>query len=253
MQDKDDQEMNSGVKIACAVLLVAIVMAAGVGLLVQHRKLDELRRAHADLEISKQILVADHAELVSANEKLAGEIRTLRDAARARATERAAVEKEREAVEQRRIAWQAKLDEAVKARAAWEQERERLKADAAAAHVAKTRAEKEVFGLKASVKDLAASEKKLRGELNKVRSERDKLRKECEALEHELNAAMQPALEEEQPPAQPAPVPTSPASAPTSVTEEELVPVTPASLQKTRTPEEHAAHEKEELKDLTDL
>ena len=72
MQDKDDQEMNSGVKIACAVLLVAIVTAAGVGLLVQHRKLDELRRAHASLEASKQILVADHAELVSANEKLAG-------------------------------------------------------------------------------------------------------------------------------------------------------------------------------------
>ena len=66
MQDKDDQEMNSGVKIACAVLLVAIVTAAGVGLLVQHRKLDELRRAHASLEASKQILVADHAELVSA-------------------------------------------------------------------------------------------------------------------------------------------------------------------------------------------
>ena len=78
--------MNSGVKIACGVLLVAIVTAAGVGLLVQHRKLDELRRAHADLEASKRALVAGHAELVSANEKLAGELRTLRDAARARAT-----------------------------------------------------------------------------------------------------------------------------------------------------------------------
>ena len=114
--------MNSGVKIACAVLLVAIVTAAGVGLLVQHRKLDELRRAHADLDVSKQILVADHAELVSANEKLAGELRMLRDAVRARATERAAVDKERESLE--------------KERTAWEQERERLKADAAAAQAA---------------------------------------------------------------------------------------------------------------------
>ena len=242
MQDKDDQEVNSGVKIACAVLLVAIVTAAGVGLLVQHRKLDELRRAHASLEASKQMLVADHAELVSANEKLADEIRTLRDAVRARAAERAAGEKEREAIEQRRIACQKKLDEVVKERAAWEQERERLKADAAAAQVAKTHAEKEVFGLKASVKDLAASEKKLRDELGKLRSECDKLRKKCEALEHELNEAMQPAMEGKPPP-------TSVSAFDT----EELVPVTPAPLPKSRTPEERAAHEKEELKDLTDL
>ena len=207
--------MNSGVKIACAVLLVAIVTAAGVGLLVQHRKYDELQRAHTSLEISNKMLVADHAELVSANEKLAGEIRTLRDAALVRATERAALEKERESFEKERVAW--------------ERERERLKADVVLAQAAKTRAEKEASGLKASVKDLTASEKKLRGELTKLRGERDKIRKKCEALEHELNEAMQPAVEEE------------------------LVPVAPASLPKKMTPEERAAHEKEELKDLTDL
>ena len=40
---------NFGMKAVCAVLLVVIGVAAGVVLLAQHRKLDELWRAHADL------------------------------------------------------------------------------------------------------------------------------------------------------------------------------------------------------------
>ena len=94
-KNKDNQEMNMGIKIVCAVLLVAIVVAAGVGLLVQHRKLDELRRTHAGLERANQKLVTDHEELVAANGKLADEFRSVRDMWRASTEEKASVEKDR--------------------------------------------------------------------------------------------------------------------------------------------------------------
>ena len=60
-----EQEMNAGVKVVCAVLLVAVVTAAGVGLLVQHRKLDEQRRTRASLENANQQLVASREELIA--------------------------------------------------------------------------------------------------------------------------------------------------------------------------------------------
>ena len=87
-----EQEMNAGVKVVCAVLLVAVVTAAGVGLLVQHRKLDEQRRARASLENANQQLVASREELVSANGKLADELRVLRDSVRKHAADWATVE-----------------------------------------------------------------------------------------------------------------------------------------------------------------
>ena len=90
-----EQEMNAGVKVVCAVLLVAVVTAAGVGLLVQHRKLDEQRRARASLENANQQLVASREELVSANGKLADELRVLRDSVRKHAADWATAEKER--------------------------------------------------------------------------------------------------------------------------------------------------------------
>ena len=234
MQDQINQETNSGVKIACGLLLVAIVVAAGVGLLVQHRKLDELRHAHADLGTANQKLVADRKELVSANDRLTDELRTLREMARARAAERATVEKER-------ISWQKELGAIKKERVAWGQERERLKADVGAAQAAQARAEKELVGLKAFVKDLRASEKKLR-------DERDMLRKERDVLEHELNEAMRPAEGGNAQVVTPVPVPGVVPGA-----DEVLVPVTPAPPLDNLTPEERVAHEKEELKDLTDL
>ena len=184
--------MNPVVKIACAVLLVVIVMSAGVGLLVQHRKLDELRRAHADLARANQKLVMDRAELVAANDQLTNQLRMLRDVGRACVAERT--------------------------------------------------------DLKASVKDLTASETKIRAERDKLRAERDKLlaerdklRAERDNLERELNEAMLPAQEMD--------VSTYPVPDSTDV----AVPVTPAPPPDNLTPEERAAHEKEELKDLTDL
>ena len=81
-----EQKMNAGVKIASAVLLVAVVTAAGVGLLVQHRKLREQRQAREHLERTNQQLVASRDEHVSANKELAGELYKLRDAERARET-----------------------------------------------------------------------------------------------------------------------------------------------------------------------
>ena len=236
MQDKDDQEMNSGVKIACAVLLVAIVTAAGVGLLVQHRKLDELRRAHASLEASKQILVADHAELVSANQKMEDTLRELRQLGLACAAERTAVEKERASwkaerarFEKERASWKAERTKFERERTAWkaerasvENERTALKAEAAAARAAQVRAEKESSALK-------ASEKKLKASVKKLQQERD-------GLERELNEAMQRALGTDAPDR-------------ASV----VIPVTPAPPPDKLTPEGRAVQEKEELKDLIGL
>jgi len=202
--------MNPYVRIACAVMLFGIVTAAGVGLLVQHRKLDELRMAHAGLAGTNRKLAADHAELVSANGKLADELRALRDVGRACVAERATIEQER---------------------TAWKNEREGLKAAAAAAGAAQARAEREVADLKAAVKDLTAS-------VRKLREERDGLKRElCEAME---------SVPDEVVPVH------APASASVSDAENAPPPITPAPPD-TRTPEERAAHEREELKDLIGL
>ena len=229
-----EQEMNAGVKVVCAVLLVAVVTAAGVGLLVQHRKLDEQRRARASLENTNQQLVASREELVSANGKLADELRVLRDAVRTHAADWAAAEKER-------ASWKAERESLAGRAAAWKETLSALSnrvaeasAEVTEARAAQARAEKESAGLKAAVKDLKAS-------LKKIRAERDR-------LERELNEAMQPARETENS------VPAStPAPAPVPAYDDDLVPVVPAPPPDKRTPEERAAHEKEELNDLMQL
>ena len=235
-----EQEMNAGVKVVCAVLLVAVVTAAGVGLLVQHRKLDEQRRARASLENANQQLVASREELVSANGKLADELRGLRDSVRKHAADWATAEKER-------ASWKSERESLAGRVAAWKDTLSVLSnrvAEAAAevteARAAQARAEKEVAGLRASVKDLKAS-------LKKIRAERDR-------LERELNEAMQPAEESDAPVPAPAPA-TAPTLAPVSAPDDNdnLVPVIPAPPLDKRTPEERKAHEKEELNDLMQL
>ena len=80
MEEEESQDTNVAAKVVCAVVLAAIVVAAGVGLLIQHRKLDELRKVRADLEKSNWQLSVGREELVSANGKLADELRQLREA-----------------------------------------------------------------------------------------------------------------------------------------------------------------------------
>lgn len=176
-----EQKMNTGVKIASAVLLVAVVTAAGAGLLVQHRKLREQRQAREHLEHANQQLVASRDEHVSANKELAGELYKLRDAERARAAN------------------------AKKERAAWTKERAALSnrvaaafADVKKARAAQGRAEKDVARLKAQVKDLTAANKKLR-------AEREKFRTKCNSLERKPDVKKPPT-----------PQPTSPSVAPPS-------------------------------------
>ena len=231
MEEEESQDTNVAAKVVCAVVLAAIVVAAGVGLLIQHRKLDELRKARADLEKSNWQLSVGREELVSANGKLADELRQLREVGRARATDKATLERER---------------------AAWKAERETLSGRLAAAESglkaareAKSRAEAEVAGLKAAVKDMKATVKDMKAVEKKLRAERDKFRIERDRLEKELNEAMEPAMGTDD--AQP------PATSPAAETEDVAVPVPPAPDLNKLTPEERAAHEKKELNDLIGL
>ena len=236
MEEEESQDTNVAAKVVCAVVLAAIVVAAGVGLLIQHRKLDELRKARADLEKSNWQLSVGREELVSANCKLADELRQLREVGRARATDKVALERER---------------------AAWKAERESLsgrlataEVDLKAAREAQSRAEAEVAGLKVAVKDMKAAVKDMQANVKdmkavekKLRVERDKFRIERDRLEKELNEAMEPAMEADDAP--------PPATLPAAETEEVAVPPAP-DLNKL-TPEERAAHEKKELNDLIGL
>ena len=231
MEEEESQDTNVAAKVVCAVVLAAIVVAAGVGLLIQHRKLDELRKARADLEKSNWQLSVGREELVSANGKLADELRQLREVGRARATDKATLERER---------------------AAWKAERETLSGRLAAAESglkaareAKSRAEAEVAGLKAAVKDMKANVRDMKAVEKKLRAERDKFRIERDRLEKELNEAMEPAMGTDD--AQP------PATSPAAETEDVAVPVPPAPDLNKLTPEERAAHEKKELNDLIGL
>lgn len=231
MEEEESQDTNVAAKVVCAVVLAAIVVAAGVGLLIQHRKLDELRKARADLEKSNWQLSVGREELVSANGKLADELRQLREVGRARATDKATLERER---------------------AAWKAERESLsgrlasaEADLKAAREAKSRAEAEEADLKATVKDMKATVKDMKAVEKKLRAERDKFRIERDRLEKELNEAMEPAMGTDD--AQP------PATSPAAETEDVAVPVPPAPDLNKLTPEERAAHEKKELNDLIGL
>ena len=231
MEEEESQDTNVAAKVVCAVVLAAIVVAAGVGLLIQHRRLDELRKARADLEKSNWQLSVGREELVSANGKLADELRQLREVGRARATDKATLERER---------------------AAWKAERETLSGRLAAAESglkaareAKSRAEAEVAGLKAAVKDMKANVRDMKAVEKKLRAERDKFRIERDRLEKELNEAMEPAMGTDD--AQP------PATSPAAETEDVAVPVPPAPDLNKLTPEERAAHEKKELNDLIGL
>lgn len=231
MEEEESQDTNVAAKVVCAVVLAAIVVAAGVGLLIQHRKLDELRKVRADLEKSNWQLSVGREELVSANGKLAEELRQLREVGRARATDKATLERER---------------------AAWKAERETLSGRLAAAESglkaareAQSRAEAEAAGLKASVKDMKATVKDMKAVEKKLRAERDKFRIERDRLEKELNEAMEPAMGTDD--AQP------PATSPAAETEDVAVPVPPAPDLNKLTPEERAAHEKKELNDLIGL
>ena len=231
MEEEESQDTNVAAKVVCAVVLAAIVVAAGVGLLIQHRKLDELRKVRADLEKSNWQLSVGREELVSANGKLADELRQLREVGRARATDKATLERER---------------------AVWKAERESLsgrlastEAGLKAAREAQSRAEAEVAGLKAAVKDMKANVKDMKAVEKKLRAERDKFRIERDRLEKELNEAMEPAMGTDD--AQP------PATSPAAETEDVAVPVPPAPDLNKLTPEERAAHEKKELNDLIGL
>ena len=231
MEEEESQDTNVAAKVVCAVVLAAIVVAAGVGLLIQHRKLDELRKVRADLEKSNWQLSVGREELVSANGKLADELRQLREVGRARATDKATLERER---------------------AVWKAERESLSGRLASteaglkvAREAQSRAEAEVAGLKAAVKDMKATVKDMKAVEKKLRAERDKFRIERDRLEKELNEAMEPAMGADD--AQP------PATSPAAETEDVAVPVPPAPDLNKLTPEERAAHEKKELNDLIGL
>ena len=221
---EEDQDKNVFAKIACGVVLAVIVTAAGVGLLVQHRKLDESRKARVDLEKANWQLSVGREELVSANGKLAEELRALREVGRAHAADQAALEKERTAWKVEREARSARLASA--------------ESGLKAAREAKALVDAEVARLKAAMKDMSAVEKKLR-------AEREKLRKERDRLEHELNDAMAPATEANDTP--------SPAPSLAEEADEVAIPVTPAPDLNKRTPEERAAHEKKELNDLIGL
>lgn len=210
---------NFGMKAVCAVLLVVIGVAAGVVLLAQHRKLDELWRARADLARANEALAGERGELMSANGKLADEIRKLREIGRTRTVERKVLEGER---------------------AAWAKERTALKGAADAARVAQSRAEKEVLALKRSVMDLTALERKYRRDRDKMRVQRDKMRAERDRLERELNGAMESVPETED-------------RAEPSVSDADAVIVAPAPPPDTRTPAQRAAHGKEELRELIGL
>ena len=229
--EEEIRDNNVVVKDVCAVVLAAIVVAAGVGLLIQHRRLDELRKARADLEKSNWQLSVGREELVSANGKLADELRQLREVGRARATDKATLERER-------AAWKAER-ESLSGRLASEE------ADLKAAREAQSRAEAEVAGLKAAVKDMKANVKDMKAVEKKLRAERDKFRIERNRLEKELNEAMEPAMGADD--AQP------PATSPAAETEDVAVPVPPAPDLNKLTPEERAAHEKKELNDLIGL
>lgn len=229
--EEEVRDSNVAAKVVCAVVLAAIVVAAGVGLLIQHRRLDELRKARADLEKLNWQLSVGREELVSANGKLADELRQLREVGRARATDKATLERER---------------------AAWKAERETLSGRLAAAESglkaareAKSRAEAEVANLKAAVKDMKATVKDMKAVEKKIRAERDKFRIERDRLEKELNEAMEPAKETDDAP--------PPATLPAAETEDVAVPVPPAPDLNKLTPEERAAHEKKELNDLIGL
>ena len=229
MEEEESQDTNVVAKVVCAVVLAAIVVTTGVGLLIQHRKLDELWKARADLEKSNWQLSVGREELVSANGKLAEELRQLREVGRARATDKATLERER---------------------AAWKAEREALSGRLAAAEAglkaareAKSRAEAEVVGLKATLNDMKANVKDMKAVEMKLRAERDKFRIERDRLEKELNESMEPAKEADGAP--------PPATLPAAETEEVAVPPAP-DLNKL-TPEERAAHEKKELNDLIGL
>ena len=211
-----EQKMNVGLKSICAFSLV-VVTAAGVGLLVQHRKLREQRQALERLENVNQQLVASREERASANKELADELYKLRDTERARV---AAVKKER-------AAW-------TKERAAFSNRVVAASADAKKARAAQGRAEKAMTELKAQVKDLMAANKKLR-------AEREKFRAACGRLEKQLVEAKQPA---------PAPKAEVPPSAPP--VEPPSIQLSAPSPD-TRKPEEREAHVKEELNDLLNL
>lgn len=246
---EDDQDKNVFAKVACGVVLAVIVTAAGVGLLIQHRKLDESRKARADLEKANWQLSVGREELVSANGKLAEELRALREVGRAHAADQATFEKERAAWRAEREAFSARLASAESSLKAAREAKSLVEAEVArlkAVREAKSRAEAEVARLKAAMKDMSAVEKKLR-------AEREKLRKERDRLERELNDAMAPAIEGEGTPVT-VPVPESePPSAPAIEAMETLAPVSPAPDLDKRTPEERAAHEKKELNDLIGL
>ena len=212
VMEEEVRDSNVAVKVVCAVVLAAIVVAA-------------------DWQLS-----VGREELVSANCKLADELRQLREVGRARATDKVALERER---------------------AAWKAERESLsgrlataEVDLKAAREAQSRAEAEVAGLKVAVKDMKAAVKDMQANVKdmkavekKLRVERDKFRIERDRLEKELNEAMEPAMEADDAP--------PPATLPAAETEEVAVPPAP-DLNKL-TPEERAAHEKKELNDLIGL
>ena len=225
-----EQEMNAGVKVVCAVLLVAVVTAAGVGLLIQNRKLDKLRFERASLENVNQQLATNRIALVSANEKLEDELRKLREVGRARAAEWAAAEKERTALKAERTAWKAEK-ESLAGRAA------KASGELKSARAAQSRAEKVVAGLKAQIKDLSAANEK-------IRSEREDLRAKRDQLERELGEALQPAQEADNPPPEPAPVPNA---------EESAISIPLAPPPDKRTPEEREAIRKKELDALDNL
>ena len=221
---KSDQKMNTGMKIASAVLFVAVVTAAGVGLLVQHRKLREQRQTREHLERTNQQLVASRDEQVSANKELAGELYKLRDAERMRV---ANAKKAREALEGRAAAW-------TKERAAFSNRVATASDDVKRARDAQRQAEKAVAELKSQVKDLLDANKKLR-------AEREEFRARCNSLERTSGKKPPAPQPEEKKPSEPPPA--SPTVTPP--------PVMPPSgpLPEKRTPEE----QQKELDDLLNI
>ena len=218
--------MNVGLKSICAFLLVVVVAAAGVGLLVQHRKLREQRQALERLENVNQQLVASREERASANKELADELYKLRDTERARV---AAVRKER-------AAW-------TRDRAAFSNRVVAASADVKKARAAQGRAEKSVTELRAQVKDLTAANKKLR-------AERENFRAACGRLEEKLAETKKPAPAPEA--KQPVPAPKAEVPPPAPPSETPPIPLS-APSPSTRKPEEREAHEKEELNDLLNI
>ncbi len=223
-----NSKIGSLVKVGVLFILVAAVTAASVGLLVQHRKLDELNRDRGKQNKGLEKIVAEHHAVKAANETLTENLKKLHD-------DLGKCENERDSI-------RGKVTQQ------FANQVSSLKNDLAAA---KTKCEAEAKARKraeAEVKKLNKTVKALKQEMKKLRAERDE-------LEQELNSAMQPAAGGEQPavPATPAtPAPPQEVQPPPQ-DPDDLILIRQPPPEDNLTPEEREARNKAEFDELIGL